>query len=53
MYVSSRKAVDVGINIFKYEEGFFIVVKMIKRGVSIINASVKVRLKSIVKITIE
>ena len=32
---------------------FFIVVKMIKRGVSIINASVKVRLKSIVKITIE
>ena len=53
MYVSSRKSVDMGIEIFKYKEGFFIVVKMIKRGVCIINVSVKVRLKSIVKITIE
>ena len=53
MYVSSCKSVDVRIDIFKYEEGFFIVVKMIKRGVSIINVSVKVRLKSIVKITVE
>ena len=32
---------------------FFIVVKIIKRGVSITNVSAKVRSKTIVKITIE
>ena len=53
MYVSSCKSVDVRINIFKYEEGFFIVVKMIKKGVSIINVFVKVRLKTTIKITIK
>ena len=55
MYVSSCKSVDVriSINIVKYEEGFFIVDKMIKKGVSIINVFVKVRSKTIVKITIE
>ena len=36
MYVSSCKSVDVRIDIFKYEEGFFIVVKMIKRGEKVI-----------------
>ena len=41
------------IDIVKYEEGFFIVVKIIKKGVSITNVSVKVRSKTIVKITIE
>ena len=40
MYVSSCKSVDVRINIVKYEEGFFIVDKMIKKGVSIINVFV-------------
>ena len=49
MYVSSCKSVDVRISIVKYEEGFFIVDKMIKKGVFIINVFVKV----IVKITIE
>ena len=37
----------------KYEDGFFIVVKIIKKGVSITNVSVIVRSKTIVKITIE
>ena len=43
------------IDIVKYEEArvFFIVVKIIKRGVSITNVSAKVRSKTIVKITIE
>ena len=41
------------IDIVKYEEGFFIVVKIIKKGVSITNVSVIVRSKTIVKITIE
>ena len=36
MYVSSCKSVDVRISIVKYEEGFFIVDKMIKKGASII-----------------
>ena len=53
MYVSSCKSVDVRISIVKYEEGFFIVDKMIKKGASIINVFVKVRSKAIVKITIE
>ena len=55
MYVSSCQSVDMGIDIVKYEEGFFIVVQIIKRGVSItkLNVSVKVRSKTIVKITIE
>ena len=53
MYVSSCKSVDVRISIVKYEEGFFIVDKMIKKGVFIINVFVKVRSKTIVKITIE
>ena len=53
MYVSSCKSVDVRISIVKCEEGFFIVDKMIKKGVSIINVFVKVRSKTIVKITIE
>ena len=35
MYVSRCKSVDVRINIVIYEEGFFIVDKMIKKGVSI------------------
>ena len=50
MYLSSCKSVDVRIDIVKCEDGFFIVVKMIKKWVSI---SVKVRLKTIVKITTE
>ena len=41
------------IDIVKYEEGFFIVVKIIKKGVAITNVSVIVRSKTIVKITIE
>ena len=46
MYVSSCQTVDVRIDIVKYEEGFFIVVKVIKKGVYIINVSVKVRSKT-------
>ena len=53
MYVSSCKSVDVSISIVKYEEGFFIVDKIIKKEVFIINVFVKVRSKTIVKITIE
>ena len=53
MYVSSRKAVDLGIKIFKYEEGFFIVVKIIKKGVSITNVSVIVRSKTTITIELE
>ena len=53
MYVRSCKSVDMRIDIVKYEEGFFIVVKIIKKGVSITNVSVQVRSKTIVKITIE
>ena len=41
------------IDIVKYEEGFFIGVKIIKKEVYITNVSVKVRSKTIVKITIE
>ena len=40
-------------DIVKYEQGFFIVVKIIKKKVSVTNVSVKVRSKTIVKITIE
>ena len=40
MNVSRCKSVDVRINIVIYEEGFFIVDKMIKKGVSIINVFV-------------
>ena len=53
MYVSSCQSVDMRIDIVKYEEHLFIVVKIIKRGVSITNVSAKVRSKTIVKITIE
>ena len=53
MYVSSCQSVDMRIDIVKYEEGFFIVVKIIKKGVAITNVSVIVRSKTIVKITIE
>ena len=53
MYVSSCTSVDIRINIVKYEKGFFIVVKIIKKGVSLTTVSVKVRSKTIVKITIE
>ena len=41
------------IDIVKYEEGFFIVVKIIKKKVSATNVSVKVKSKTILKITIE
>ena len=41
------------IDSVKYEEVFFIVVKIIEKGVSITNVSVKVRSKTIVKMTIE
>ena len=42
------------INIVKYKEGFFSVVKIIiNKGVSISNVSVKVRSKTIIKIAIE
>ena len=53
MYVSSCQSVDMRIDIVKYEDGFFIVVKIIKKGVSITNVSVIVRSKTVVKITIE
>ena len=53
MYASSCESVDMRIDIVKYEEGFFIVVKIIKKGVSITNVSVKVRSKNIIKITTE
>ena len=52
MYVSSCKSVDMRIDIVEYEEGFFSVVKIIEKGLSI-TVSVKVRSKTIVKITIE
>lgn len=51
MYVSSCKSVDMRIDIVKYEEGFCIV-KIIRKGLSITNVLVKVRLKTIVNITI-
>jgi len=41
------------LQIWGFEEGFFIVVKSSKKGVSNPNVSVKVRSKTIVKITIE
>ena len=53
MYVSSCESVDLRIDIFKYEEDFFIVVKIIQKEVSITNVSVKVRSKNMIKITIE
>ena len=53
MYVSSCQSVDMRIDIVKNLEGFFIVVKIIKKGSSITNVSVIVRSKTIVKITIE
>ena len=53
MYVSSCQSVDMRIDIVKYEEGFFIVVKIIEKGSSITKVSVIVRSKTIVKITIE
>ena len=53
MYVSSCKSVDIRIDIVKYEEGFFIVVKIIEKEIPITNVSVKVRSNSVVGITIE
>ena len=53
MHVSSCKSVDIRIDIVKYEKGFFIVIKIIEKGISITNVSVKVRSKTIVEITIE
>ena len=53
MYISSCKSVDMGIDIIKYQEGFFAVVKIIKKRVSIINVSIKVISKTNVKITSE
>ena len=53
MYRSGCTSVDMRIDIVKYEEGFFIVVKIIKKEISITTVSVKVRSKTIVKITIE
>ena len=41
------------IDIVKYEEGFFIVVKIIKKGVSITNVSVIVRSKTTITIELE
>ena len=52
MYVSSSKSVDMRTDIVKYEEGFVIVVKINKKKVFVTNVSVKVRSKTIVKITI-
>ena len=52
MYVSRCQSVDKRIDIVKYEEGFLILVKIIKKRVPITNVSVKVRSKTIVKITI-
>ena len=53
MNVRSYKSLDMRIDIVKYEEGFFIVVKIIEKEVSITNVSAKVRSKTIIKITIE
>ena len=53
MYVSSCQSVDMRIDIVKYEEGFFIVVKIIKKGVSITNVSVIVRSKTTITIELE
>ena len=47
MFVSSCQSVDMRIDINK--NIFFIVVKIIKRGVSVTNVSAKVRSKTIVK----
>ena len=49
MFVSSCQSVDMRIDIVKYEEGFLIVVKILKRGVSNATVSAKVRSKTIVK----
>ena len=53
MYVSSCQSVDMRIDIVKYEEGFFIVVKIIKKGVSITNVSVIVISKTTITIELE
>ena len=45
MYVSSCKSVALMIDIVKYQEGFFIVVKVIKKGVSITNVFIKVTIE--------
>ena len=48
------KSVNMRIDIvLKYEEGFFIVVKIIKKEVLLLICSVTVRAKTIVKISIE
>ena len=53
LHVSNWKSADMRIDIVKYEEGFFIVVKILKKGVSNPNVAVKVGSKTIVKITVE
>ena len=37
MYLSSCESVDIRIDIVKYEEGVFIVVRIVKKGISITN----------------
>ena len=53
LFVTNLKSADMRIDIVKCEEGFFIVVKILKKGVSNASVSVKVRSKTIVKITVE
>ena len=48
-FVTNLKSADMRIDIAKYEEGFLIVVKILKRGVSNATVSAKVRSKTIVK----
>lgn len=49
-FVTNLKSADMRIDIVKYEEGFLIVVKILKRGVSnATDISAKVRSKTIVK----
>ena len=37
MYLSSCESVDIRIDTVKYEEGVFIVVRIVKKGISITN----------------
>ena len=46
LHVRRWKSADIRIDIVKYEEGFFIVVKILKKGMSNPNVSVKVRSKT-------
>ena len=45
MYVSSCKSVDMRIDIVKYEEGFCVVVQIIKKGLSITNVLVNITIE--------